>query len=201
MFAISSDARPKPLSNVLPELLSHQSHPMHAKWTQCGQQIEEPRQDLDIRLEEISVATLAAAATVASTCSRSRTNSGGQCAAGFLDDVWDDKSALLPTGVMAVTVKDIKVQKEAAHLEFTDPLLESIMVGVLHDKEPNGVGALVGGGITVKEVAHCLVEMAFTVFAAVSRADDLPLGKLEGGGIVLIRWGRDRSMAEALKVC
>ena len=38
-------------------------------------------------------------------------------------------------------------------------------------------------------------------FAAVSSADDLPLGEPEGGGMVLMRWGRDRSVEEELKAC
>ena len=35
---------------------------------------------------------------------------------------------------------------------------------MLHAEEPNRVGAFVGGRIAVEEVAHCLVEVAFTVF-------------------------------------
>jgi len=46
---------------------------------------------------------------------------------GVFDDVWDDESTLLPTGAVVVTVEDVEVRKEAARLEFTDPLCESIV--------------------------------------------------------------------------
>jgi hypothetical protein len=41
-------ARPKPLANILPKLLSGQRHPVHAKRTQGGRRIEEPCQNLDV---------------------------------------------------------------------------------------------------------------------------------------------------------
>jgi hypothetical protein len=55
-------------------------------------------------------------------------NSGGQCAPGFFDDVCDDESPLLPPprGAAVVTVEDVEVRKEAARLELTEPLRESV---------------------------------------------------------------------------
>ena len=44
---------------------------------------------------------------------KSAENSGGKCALGFLEDVWDDESMLLPIGV-AVTVEDVEARKEDA---------------------------------------------------------------------------------------
>ena len=41
-------ARPKPLPNVLPKFLSSKCHPVHAKRTERGRRIEEPRQNLDV---------------------------------------------------------------------------------------------------------------------------------------------------------
>ena len=58
-----------------------------------------------------------------------------------------------------------------------------------------------GSRIAVEEISHCLVEMSGPDLYHVlqrSRADDLPLGELEGGGIVLMKWGCDRSVAERL---
>ena len=72
---------------------------------------------------------------------------------------------------------------------------------MLHAEEPNWVGAYVGGGIAIEEIAHRLSRWPLPCFAAVKSADDLPLGELEGGGIVLMRWGKDRSVAEELKAC
>jgi hypothetical protein len=83
----------------------------------------------------------------------------------------------------------------------TQPRREEVRSRVLHAQEPNWVGAFVGGGIAVEEVAHCLVEMAFTVFCGGQQSRRLALGELEGGGMVLMRWGRDRSVAEELKAC
>ena len=37
------------------------------------------------------------------------------------------------------------------------------------------------------------------MFVAVNSAHDLPLGEPEGGGMVSMRWGRDRSVEEELK--
>ena len=39
----------------------------------------------------------------------------------------------------------------------------------------------------------------FYFYGVWSREDDLPLGELEGEGMTLMRWRRDRSMAEKLK--
>ena len=39
----------------------------------------------------------------------------------------------------------------------------------------------------------------FYFYGVWSRDGDLPLGELEGEGVVLMRWRRDRSMAEKLK--
>ena len=56
-------------------------------------------------------------------------------------------------------------------LESTEPRRESrwrrlggwIVAGMLEAKKPNWISALVGGGIGVEEVAHCLVELALAV--------------------------------------
>ena len=52
-----------------------------------------------------------------------------------------------------------------------------------------------------RKIAHCLVEMSFTVFCGGQEADDLPLRELEGGGMVLMRRGNDRSAAGGSKAC
>jgi hypothetical protein len=116
-------------------------------------------QRFDRGLEEVSVRNPAAAAKARS---RSRTvidesrmgwkwerdviharevkpanNSGGQCAPGFLNDVCDDESALLPSPRgEAVTVEDVEVRKDGARLELTEPLRESV-----------GDAAPAGGGL------------------------------------------------------
>ena len=66
----------------------------------------------------------------------------------------------------------------------------------MHARKPHWVGAFVGSRIAVEKIAHCLVGMAFTVFCGGQEANDLPLRELEGGGIVWMRWGNDRSAAE-----
>ena len=76
---------------------------------------------------------------------KSALNSGGQCAPGFLfDDICGDESALGE----AITVDDVEVRKEGAHLELTEPLRETvgevprgegfILAGVLHAQKPIG---------------------------------------------------------------
>ena len=67
---------------------------------------------------------------------------------------------------------------------------------MMHAQKLNWVSAFVGGGIAVWGQAYCLFEMAFT---AVKRADDLALGELEGGGMVLMKFGSDRSVARELE--
>ena len=99
----------------------------------------------------------------------------------FLDDVCDDERALPPPGD-AVTVEDVEFRKDDARLESTEPLRE-----IVDDEGPEGGGSSPG----------CYIPS----FAAVKSADDLPLGELEGGGIVLMRWGKNRSVAKELKAC
>ena len=72
---------------------------------------------------------------------------------------------------------------------------------MLHAQKPNWVCAFVGGRIAVEEIAVALSRWPLPCFAVVKRADDLPLGELDGGGIVLMRWGGNRSVAEELKAC
>ena len=71
---------------------------------------------------------------------------------------------------------------------------------MLHAK-PDWLGVFVGGGIAVEETPHCLVEMAFTVFCGGQQCRQLALGGPERGGMVLMRWSRDRSVEEELKAC
>ena len=72
---------------------------------------------------------------------------------------------------------------------------------MLHAEEPNWVGASVGGGIAVEEITHRLVKVAFTVFCGGQQCGRLALGGPERGGMVLMRWSRDRSVEEELKAC
>ena len=72
---------------------------------------------------------------------------------------------------------------------------------MMHARKPHWVGAFVGSRIAVEKIAHCLVEMSFTVFCGGQEADDLPLRELEGGGMVLMRRGNDRSAAGGSKAC
>jgi hypothetical protein len=55
------------------------------------------------------------------------------------------------------------------------------VVGVLQGEEPDYVGAFVGGGIAGEEVAHCLVEMSFTVFCGCQQCRRLALGSAGRG--------------------
>ena len=52
---------------------------------------------------------------------------------------------------------------------------------MLHAEEPNWVGAFVGGRITIEQVTHCLVEVAFTVFFSGQQCGQLALGESERG--------------------
>ena len=49
-----------------------------------------------------------------------------ECAPGFLDDVYDDESALLPLTGVVITMEDVEVRKEGALLELTEPLREAV---------------------------------------------------------------------------
>jgi hypothetical protein len=104
---------------------------------------------------------------------------------GFLDDVWDENALLTPTrGVVAVVVEEVEVRKEGARLELTEPLRERAWATQSWWKEVCSLGAvrpgaelgwcIVGGGIAVEEVAHCLVEIDFVVFAVFNSAGDFP---------------------------
>lgn len=97
-------------------------------------------------------------------------------------------------GEVAVTVEDVEVRKEDARFELRESLRESFgavasggrsfVARVLYAQEPNRVGIFVGD---VEEV-----ERTCTVFCGGQ-------GELEGEGMVLMSWGRDRSVAEACK--
>ena len=49
---------------------------------------------------------------------------------------------------------------------------------MLHAQKPNWVCEFVGGGIAVKEIGHCLVEMAFTMLFGRQQCRRLALGEL-----------------------
>ena len=57
------------------------------------------------------------------------------------------------------------------------------------------------GGIAVDEITYCLVEMAFIMLCGGQESKQLVLGETGGRGMVFMRCGSDRSVAEVLNVC
>ena len=52
----------------------------------------------------------------------------------------------------------------------------------MYARKPHWVDAFVGSRVTVEEIAHCLVEMAFTVFCGGPEGGRLSLERAGGRG-------------------
>ena len=61
---------------------------------------------------------------------------------------------------------------------------------MLHTEEPNWVGASVGGGIAIEEIAHRLVKVAFTVFCGGQERRRLAFGGTGGRGYSVDEMGQ-----------
>ena len=99
-------------------------------------------------------------------------------------------------------VKGVEVPKDDALLELTERLRERVddEGSEVHSRDLCMPRSHIG---SVQESLSrrwriALSSWPLPCFATVKSADDLPLGELEGGGIVLMRWGKNRSVAEEL---